>query len=122
MNKSSIVAFVATRDAQRSRAFYERSLGLRFVSSDDFALVFDVNGTMLRIQKVKDFKPQGFTVLGWKVADIRKVMALLVKQGVAFTRYEGMVQDKEGIWTAPGGAKIAWFSDPDGNILSLTEF
>jgi hypothetical protein len=91
------------------------------VSEDQFALVFEVNGTMLRIQKVDQVNPHGYTALGWKVADIKKEVDVLSKRGVKFNRYEGMNQDENGIWTAPSKAKIAWFPDPDGNILSLTE-
>jgi hypothetical protein len=92
------------------------------VSDDPFALVFDVNGTMLRIQKVDRVNPHEYTVLGWKVSDIKNEVTTLARRGVLFARYEGMHQDENGIWTAPSKAKIAWFTDPDGNILSLTEF
>ena len=122
LNKSEIIGFVATKNAGLAREFYEKTLGLTFVSDDNFALVFDANGTMLRIQKVDTVNPNHYTVLGWNVADIRSEVASLQKRGVAFARYDGMRQDDLGIWTSPGGAKIAWFQDPDGNILSLTEF
>jgi len=121
LNKSDLIAFAATSNAAKSHRFYEQTLGLKFVSSDRFALVFNVNGTMLRIQKVDQVNPHGYTVLGWKVTDIKKEVTTLAQRGVKFARYEGMHQDENGIWTAPGKAKIAWFTDPDGNILSLTE-
>lgn len=76
---------------------------------------------MLRIQKVDQVNPHGYTALGWKVSNIQKEVSKLSKRGVKFVRYEGMHQDENGIWTAPSKAKIAWFTDPDGNILSLTE-
>ncbi len=120
--KSDLISFVATNNAAKAQQFYEKTLGLTFVSGDQFALVFDVNGTMLRIQKVDHVKAQGFTVLGWKVADITTEVHALSQRGVVFARYEGMNQDEDGIWTAPSKAKIAWFTDPDGNVLSLTEF
>ena len=122
LNKSDIINFVATCNAAKARQFYEETLGLIFVSGDQFALVFEANGTMLRIQKVDQVSPQGYTVLGWKVIDIKKEVNTLSKRGVKFARYEGMDQDENGIWMAPSKAKIAWFTDPDGNTLSLTEF
>ena len=122
LGKSDLVSFAATTDAARARKFYEETLGLRFVSIDQFAVVFETNGTMLRIQIVDRVNPHRYTALGWKVADIKSEVQTLSQRGVHFARYEGMNQDEDGIWTAPSKAKIAWFTDPDGNILSLTEF
>jgi catechol 2,3-dioxygenase-like lactoylglutathione lyase family enzyme len=116
-----IVAFVATTDAKRAKAFYARTLGLRLISEDGFALGFDAGGTMLRVAIVGTLRPAGYTVLGWIVPDIAKGVRDLVKRGVVFQRYEGMPQDELGIWSSPSGARVAWFSDPDGNTLSLTE-
>jgi catechol 2,3-dioxygenase-like lactoylglutathione lyase family enzyme len=116
-----LVAFVATTDPARAKAFYANTLGLRLVSEDGFALVFDAGGTMLRIAVVKTVQPAGYTVLGWIVPDIAKTARDLVKRGVVFQRYEGMPQDDLGIWSSPGGARVAWFSDPEGHTLSLTE-
>ena len=116
-----IVAFVATTDAKRAKAFYAKTLGLRLVSEDGFALAFDAGGTMLRVAIVQKLQPAGYTVLGWIVPDIAKAVADLVKRGVAFQRYEGMPQDDLGIWSSPSGARVAWFTDPEGNTLSLTE-
>ena len=121
LTTSPIMAFVATRDAERARAFYEGKLGLRFVSDEPYAIVFDANGTMLRVQKVRELTPHPFTALGWMVKDIGSVVRALAKRGVAFMRIELFEQDDDGVWTAPGGAKVAWFKDPDGNTLSLTE-
>jgi catechol 2,3-dioxygenase-like lactoylglutathione lyase family enzyme len=118
---NKVVTFVATTNSQKARKFYEESLGLRFVSDDGFALVFDIDGTMLRIAKVPDFRPATFTVLGWEVSDIEKSVTELNARGVSFERFPGMPQDGLGIWSAPGGAKVAWFKDPDGNILSLSQ-
>lgn len=117
---SNVIAFLATTDAARSRAFFETVLRLTLVPDDAFALVFDIGGTELRVQKVAAFTPQGFTALGWSVADIDATLHDLAARGVQALRFVGMEQDGLGIWTAPGGARIAWFKDPDGNVLSLT--
>ena len=122
LNKSHIISFVATSNATKAREFYEERLGLTFVSSDQFALIFEASGTMVRVQKVDRVDPHGYTALGWEVADIKKTVSALADRGVKFERYEPMDQDEQGIWEAPSGAKIAWFQDPDGNILSLTQF
>jgi len=117
------MAFSATTDAGRAKAFYGDQLGLRFVSDDGFALVFDSAGIMLRIQRVKEVRQAQYTALGWQVSDIAAKVEELKKVGVRFERYGLPGQDERGIWTAPGGAaKVAWFKDPDGNILSLTQF
>jgi len=116
-----IVAFVPTSDYQKARAFYEGVLGLRFVSQDSFALVMDAHGIMIRIAKVKDLKPQQFTILGWEVDDIEKFVSGLSEKGVEFMRFGFPGQGERGIWSAPGGAKVAWFKDPDGNTLSLSQ-
>ena len=117
---SKVIAFLATTDAARSRAFFETVLRLPLVSDDAFALVFDIGGTELRVQKVADFTPQVFTALGWAVADIDATLGDLATRGVQALRFGAMEQDALGIWIAPSGARIAWFKDPDGNILSLT--
>jgi len=122
LTSNKVVAFAATRDPKRAKAFYRDTLGLRLVSEDPFALVFDVNGIMLRVTSVGEFTPQPFTVLGWETPDIAGDIKKLAKAGVVFERYKGMKQDTLGVWTAPRGGKIAWFKDPDGNTLSLTEF
>jgi catechol 2,3-dioxygenase-like lactoylglutathione lyase family enzyme len=118
-----IMAFAPTLDANKARPFYEGVLGLRVLSQDNFALALDAAGIMLRVTNVPPtFKPQPFTILGWQVPDIAEAVAALKGKGVHFESYGLPTQDAEGIWTAPGGAKIAWFNDPDGNILSLTQF
>jgi catechol 2,3-dioxygenase-like lactoylglutathione lyase family enzyme len=117
-----IVAFVPTQDAGKARAFYEGVLGLRFVKDDGFALVLDANGIMVRVAKVPPpFTPAPFTILGWQVTGIEKIVAGLRAKGVHFERFGFFEQDELGIWTAPGGDKVAWFKDPDGNILSVSQ-
>jgi len=116
------VSFVATLDPIASRTFYEDKLGLKLVENDQFALVFDLNGHMLRITGVEKLVPATHTVLGWHVSDITKTVNILGKRGVVFEVFEAMAQDESGIWTSPSGAKVAWFKDPDGNNLSLTQF
>jgi len=118
---NKVLTFVATRNPKAARVFYEQKLGLKFVADDGFALVFDIGGIMLRIATVKEFTPAQFTVLGWEVSAIEKSVAELNAKGVSFERFPGLPQDKLGIWNAPGGAKVAWFKDPDGNILSLSQ-
>jgi catechol 2,3-dioxygenase-like lactoylglutathione lyase family enzyme len=115
------VAFVPCTDLARARAFYEGVLGLTVTTVDSYAVVLRAGAAMLRVTQVDDLTPQPFTVLGWLVPDIRAAVTGLGERGVAFTRYDGMEQDRWGIWSSPGGAKIAWFRDPDGNTLSLTE-
>jgi len=117
-----LVAFVATSKPAMSRSFYRDTLGLRLVSEDGFALVFDANGTMLRASIVKELRPAGYTVLGWEVADIVATAQKLQHAGVPLERFPGMGQDVHGIWRSPGGAAVAWFKDPDGNTLSITQF
>jgi catechol 2,3-dioxygenase-like lactoylglutathione lyase family enzyme len=118
----NIVAFVPTTDAARARAFYEGVLGLRFVKDDGFALVLDAHGIMVRVAKVPPpFTPPQFTILGWQVSEIEKIVAGLQKKGVHFERYGFFEQDKLGIWTTPTGEKVAWFKDPEGNILSVSQ-
>lgn len=120
LKSNPIVAFVATTDPARAKAFYAGTLGLRLVSEDGFALVFDAGGTMLRIATVPEHEPASYTVLGWLVRDIERSVHDLRSKGVAFNVYDGMGQDDHGIWSAPSGARVAWFTDPDGNTLSLT--
>ena len=121
---SELVAFAPTIDPAKARAFYEGVLGLRLVADEKpFALVFDANGTMLRVTTVHELKPHPFTVLGWQVANIEATVDRLAAAGVEFNRYKGMNDaDPRGIWNSPSGASVAWFKDPDGNVLGVTEF
>ena len=117
-----LVAFIATTDGARARAFYENIVGLRLMSDDHYAVVFDAHGTMLRIQRVKELTPHPFTALGWEVPDISVAVRELREKGVAFERYGFFEQDADDAWAAPDGTKVAWFKDPDGNTLSVTQF
>jgi catechol 2,3-dioxygenase-like lactoylglutathione lyase family enzyme len=121
LNSSSLIAFAATTQSGRARAFYEGVLGLKFLSEDEFAIVLEAHGTELRIQKVQSLTPQPHTLLGWSVSSISEVVRALRSRGVEFEKYAFLGQDTIGVWTAPSGAKVAWFKDPDGNLLSLTE-
>ena len=121
LGAASLTAFIATRDPARARDFYERQLGLRLVDDSAYALAFDANGTMLRVQIVESFSPHPFTALGWQVANIDAVVDALAAKKIATERYPGMDQDGRGIWRSPSGARVAWFKDPDGNTLSLTQ-
>jgi catechol 2,3-dioxygenase-like lactoylglutathione lyase family enzyme len=117
-----VMAFVPTAQPDRAKSFYRDTLGLELLEDSPFALVFRAGRTMLRVQKVREFTPLPFTALGWRVREIRAAVQALSGRQVSFERYEGMNQDALGIWLAPGGARVAWFKDPDGNTLSLTEF
>jgi predicted enzyme related to lactoylglutathione lyase len=123
LGKCKLVAFVATTDPVKAWAFYEGVLGLKLIEDQKpFALVFDANGTMLRVTTVHDHNPAPFTVLGWSVDSIDETVERLTAAGVEFQRYPGVNDgDPKGIWTAPSGARIAWFKDPDQNVLSVTQ-
>lgn len=121
LGSTDIVAFIPIKDSDKSRAFYEGVLGLRFIKDDGFALVFEANGVMVRAAKMKEFQPAQYTVLGWQVKDISNVVGKLRERGVHFEIFGFFKQDDLGIWTAPTGDKVAWFKDPDGNVLSVSE-
>jgi catechol 2,3-dioxygenase-like lactoylglutathione lyase family enzyme len=124
LGSADLIAFVPTRNPARARKFYEDTLGLEFISADSFALVFNAHGTTLRIadvSQVKEFRPAPFTVVGWQVTNAGDSVGDLLKKGVRFERFPGMDQDAQGIWQSPSGAQVAWFKDPDGNILSITQ-
>jgi len=121
LESASVVAFAPTTDLGRARAFYRDVLGLALLHEDGFACVFDANGTTLRINLVEELTPAPFTVLGWTVADVHGTVRGLAARGVEFLQFDRMGQDELGVWPAPGGALVAWFHDPDGNTLSLTQ-
>jgi catechol 2,3-dioxygenase-like lactoylglutathione lyase family enzyme len=122
LGSCEVIAFVATAQPAKAKEFYENILGLRLVADEPFALVFDANGTMLRIAKVQMVTPARHTVFGWKVPDVRQAITDLRAKGITFEQYEGLPQDDMGICSFPGGSEVAWFRDPDGNKLSLTQF
>lgn len=115
------VSFIATTKSVESRKFYENVLGFQCLSEDPFALVFALEDSTLRIQKVEIVPEVNHTVLGWEVVNIRRCVDELSKNGVQFERFAQLPQDELGVWSSPSGALIVWFKDPDGNTLSLTE-
>ena len=121
LSSASLVGFVATANGAAARQFYESVLGLVLLEDTPFSLVFNSNGTTLRIQKVQQVSLAPYTALGWVVPDVRSVVRSLTAKGVTFQRYDGLGQDALGVWQSPSGALVAWFRDPDGNTLSLTE-
>jgi catechol 2,3-dioxygenase-like lactoylglutathione lyase family enzyme len=121
LERCPVVAFVATTKPEQARAFYCYLLGLNLEEDGPFALVVKTVNATLRIQKVEAFTPHQFTVLGWRVDDIRSSMKQLREKGLKFERFDGMDQDEQGVWITPDGAAVCWFKDPDGNVLSLTQ-
>ena len=121
LDAASLVAFVPTADPDRAREFYVSTLGLTFVAADDFAVQVQSGGVRIRITHVPDHTPVAFTVLGWEVADINGELAGLRDLGVEALRFPWFEQTDDGVWVAPSGDRVAWFSDPDGNVLSLTQ-
>lgn len=121
LQSARLVAFVPTSDFEKARSFYEGVLGLKFLSQDPFALVMETIGTTVRIAKVGKFTPAQFTIFGWEVEDIENTVRSLAAKGVVFERFPGMQHDELGLWTAPGGDRVAWFKDPDGNTLSVSQ-
>jgi len=114
-------AFVPTIKPEEAKSFYKDVLGLKLLSQDDYALEFESNGTLLRVTIVQELKPQAFTVLGWNVDDIVSIIKSLNDKNIFCEKYDFFEQNDLGIWTSPNGSKVAWFKDPDGNVLSLTE-
>ena len=114
------VAFIATANGPGARAFYEGILGLKCLSDDPFALVFEGKGASLRITKVQEVVVAPYTVLGWEVPDVSVAVNELAAAGVRFERIPSLEQEANGVWSAPGGTKVAWFKDPDGHTLSLS--
>ena len=121
LSGAAIVAFVATTDLERAHAFYGGLLGLERTEAGAFANAYDGGGTSLRVTRVDRVAQAPYTVLGWRLDDLAAAIAALAARGIALRRFAGLEHDDAGVWTAPGGARIAWFDDPDGNLLSLTE-
>jgi catechol 2,3-dioxygenase-like lactoylglutathione lyase family enzyme len=122
LGDAAFIGFIPVRDLATARTFYEETLGLHVVDETPFALVLDAGGTMLRVTPVAESAARPFTIAGWQVPDIDAAVRALAGRGVEFNRYDGMAQDDLGIWTTPGGDRVAWFRDPEGNTLSLTAF
>ena len=122
LDRSRVMGFAPTTDLGRAREFFGTTLGLTCTHEDGVAVVFDANGTMIRVTLVPELTPAPFTILGWEVDDITATARALQSRAVEFLRIDGMGQDADGVWTAPGGDQVAWFHDPDGNTLSLTQF
>lgn len=119
LGSAKVCAFVATRDRAKAKAFYGGTLGFTLKSEDDYGTVFDLHGASLRITPLPDFTPHQHTALGWNVADVPATVKGLASAGVTFERYGFLEQDEQGIWKN-GDAHVAWFKDPDGNILSIS--
>jgi catechol 2,3-dioxygenase-like lactoylglutathione lyase family enzyme len=122
LREAPLMAFIPVRDLAQARTFYGSTLGLAVAEENPYAVVVDAMGTMLRLTQVDELRVQPFTIAGWEVPDVGTLIDALSARGVTFTHYEGMGQDERGIWTTPGGDQVAWFTDPDGNTLSLTTF
>jgi catechol 2,3-dioxygenase-like lactoylglutathione lyase family enzyme len=122
LEDASLIAFIPVSEIDVARAFYESTLGLAVLEEGPFALVVNANGTKLRLTPVSELRPQPFTVAGWEVADIDQTVSELSARGVAFKSFDGMEQRPNGVWQSPSGDLVAWFTDLDDNILSLTEF
>jgi catechol 2,3-dioxygenase-like lactoylglutathione lyase family enzyme len=121
LTSARMIGFVPTMDSTRARDFYEKKLGFQFVSDDQFALVMRAGDNMIRIAKAGKFTPAHYTVLGWEVTRIEDEVRALAARGVVFEKYPFVQDQATGIWTTPNGDKVAWFKDPDGNVLSLSE-
>ncbi len=122
VSERALIGFVPTLDLERARDFYAEIVGLTLIESNEYACVFDSGGTMLRVTAVGEHVAAPYTVLGWAVDDIEGDIALLSSRGIEFLRYDGMDQNSTGVWTTQGKDRIAWFLDPDSNVLSLTQF
>lgn len=122
LGTAKLAGFIGTANAEAARDFYENKLGLKFVEDQQYALLFDANGTRLRVQKVREVADIQYTALGWNVEDIEAAVRELKANGVKFEHYPWMPDADSDIMTFEGGAKVAWFKDPDGNILSLDQY
>jgi catechol 2,3-dioxygenase-like lactoylglutathione lyase family enzyme len=121
VSPAKICAFVQVTDRPAAKKFYVDVLGLHFISEDPFALVVESNGNKIRIGEMADLKPAKYTVLGWEVPDIEEAFSHLVERGIQFQQYGFKGQDERGVWTTPNGDKVAWFTDPSGNVLSIAQ-
>jgi len=122
LSTEKLIGFTATTRPREAKEFYEKTLGLRLIEDTPYALVFAAGATTIRVQKVQVVMVSGYTSLGWQVGNIATTVQELSERGVEFQRFEGLPQDEAGIWRTPDGSGVAWFRDPDGNTLSITEF
>jgi catechol 2,3-dioxygenase-like lactoylglutathione lyase family enzyme len=122
LSAEKLIGFAATAKPSEAKEFYERALGLKLIEDSPYALVFAAGATTIRVQKVQAVMVSGYTVLGWQVGNIDSTVRELSARGVKFQKYEGLPQEETGIWRTPDGSGVAWFRDPDGNTLSITEF
>ena len=121
LQSAKVVAFLQVSDRKKAREFYVEVLGLKYISEDPFALVVESNGTRVRIGEMPNLQPAQFTVLGWEVPDMEEAVSDLQSRGVELQKYGLKGQDERGVWTTPGGDKVAWFKDPSGNVLSVSQ-
>lgn len=121
LSNAIIKAFVPTVKPKEAKQFYSEILGFELLSEDNYALEFEANDILLRITIVPELRPHPFTILGWNVGDIEAIIRQLNEKGIICEQYPNMKQDDLGVWLSPGGSKVAWFKDPDGNVLSLTQ-
>jgi catechol 2,3-dioxygenase-like lactoylglutathione lyase family enzyme len=117
----TMVGFAFTTDPAKAKEFYGNFLGFRLLTDDSFALAFDANGSLLRVAKAQKFTPAPHTIVGWEVPDIQAAVQALAQKGIQFERFPGLQYDADGICTFPGGDKVAWFKDPEGSVLSLSQ-
>jgi catechol 2,3-dioxygenase-like lactoylglutathione lyase family enzyme len=122
LSTEKLIGFTATANPSEAKMFYETTLGLKLIEDSPYALVFAAGATTIRVQKVQTVVVSGYTALGWQVNNIAKAVQELSARGVKFQKYEGLPQDETGVWRTPDGSAVAWFKDPDGNTLSITEF
>jgi catechol 2,3-dioxygenase-like lactoylglutathione lyase family enzyme len=121
LTEAGLQAIIGTAKADAARAFYADTLGLELIGDDMFALLFKIGGGVLRIAKMPAYAPSPHAVLGFEVSDIEATRTALVAEGVALERFPFIPQDANGVWTAPDGMKVAWFRDPDLNLLSIMQ-
>ena len=121
LSNPKLKAFIPTTKPEQAKIFYRDIIGLNLLSQDTYGMELDSNGMVLRINTVPEYTPHMFTILGWNVEEIAANIRSLNEKGIQFEKYPFLEQDELGIWTAPDGTKVAWFKDPDGNLLSLTE-
>ena len=122
LTRANMISFVATADPDASRRFYEDVLGLRLIADEPSALVFDGGGTILRVSKVNELSPAPYTVLGWEVEDVQARARDLAEREIEPERFEGLPQNEHGVCAFPDGSRVVWFKDPDGNLLSFSQF